>query len=312
MKATAHTVVFGSHELWSRLVGVAVARKNIGYLYAIEHGATVVFDTDDDNILMFRDGFDHDSSSRTGGECTRLSDIGTACWFLPSRCVVVVRVVTVTATTFEVDSDACCCSRLEGFGSIYGCSAIIPCADSPVGHPIVTMTWCQTTLCSVLAASEADGACGGDSSARQLEAGAQSSGSVPVAAADAGIQVKHRLLLMFRSTRARQAMRVQRPVFYIARLLWLCLRLCRAGARSLTVPAPSSRAADRRPFNGHTVIVPSPVAVCRRQSAGALRTADRVAARLSPGRRFTPHVIPAGGVVAPQRAASVDQRPARC
>ena len=188
-----------------------------------------------------------------------MSDIGTACWFLPSRCVVVVRVVTVTATTFEVDSDACCCSRLEGFGSIYGCSAIIPCSDSPVGHPIVTMTWCQTTLCSVLAASEADGACGGDSSARQLEAGAQSSGSVPVAAADAGIQVKHRLLLMFRSTRARQAMRVQRPVFYIARLLWLCLRLCRAGARSLTVPAPSSRAADRRPFNGHTVIVPSSI-----------------------------------------------------
>ena len=26
-------------------------RKNIGYLYAIEHGATVIYDTDDDNML---------------------------------------------------------------------------------------------------------------------------------------------------------------------------------------------------------------------------------------------------------------------
>lgn len=27
-------------------------RKNIGYLYAIQHGATVIYDTDDDNILI--------------------------------------------------------------------------------------------------------------------------------------------------------------------------------------------------------------------------------------------------------------------
>lgn len=27
-------------------------RKNLGYLYAIHHGATVIYDTDDDNLLI--------------------------------------------------------------------------------------------------------------------------------------------------------------------------------------------------------------------------------------------------------------------
>lgn len=47
------------------------ARKNIGYMYAIQHGAKVLYETDDDNILLVKDlkeGFDLDLSAASNGQ----------------------------------------------------------------------------------------------------------------------------------------------------------------------------------------------------------------------------------------------------
>jgi hypothetical protein len=51
LSASYQKTHLGSNEFMSKMPYKSFARKNIGYLFAIQHGAKVLFDFDDDNIL---------------------------------------------------------------------------------------------------------------------------------------------------------------------------------------------------------------------------------------------------------------------
>jgi hypothetical protein len=49
---TKRFIILKIYRITKKLPWNAYARKNVGYLYAIQHGAKIIYDIDDDNVIV--------------------------------------------------------------------------------------------------------------------------------------------------------------------------------------------------------------------------------------------------------------------